>query len=109
VTGMVMDAQSRRPVGGAEAVVAYSGYPPPTAPEALTNTRPPTVFTKPDGSFHIPSGERRVWQSIFPIDHFFPSSTLLVRASGYVPAVVPVTTIGAQPTNVGEIFLTPKR
>jgi hypothetical protein len=109
VAGVVIDAQTYAPVSGAQAVVAYSGYPPPTTPEAFTNTRPPIVFTKSDGSFMIPSGQRRIWVTVLPIDCFYPVSTLLVRADGYVPAVIPITTIGARATNISKIYLTPKR
>jgi hypothetical protein len=108
VTGIVIDALTHKPVSGAEAVVAYSGDPPPTAPEACTNIRPPMVFTKSDGSFLISAGERRAWQSVFPIDYAFPASTLLVKKDGFIPSVIPVSTIGAVATNVGNILLTPR-
>jgi hypothetical protein len=109
VSGVVMDAQSHSPIAGVEAVVAYAWYPPPTTFEAFTNTRPPTVVTKADGRFSIPAAQRRIWVTILPIDYFYPGSTLLVKAQGYVPAIVPATSIGVEPINLGEILLTPKQ
>jgi len=109
VSGVVVDAHSHVPISGAEAVIAYTSYHPPTIPDLITNTRPPTVFTKADGSFMIPQAQRRIWISILPIDHFYPFSTLIVRADGYIPAIIPVTSIGLRDTNVSEILLLPKK
>jgi hypothetical protein len=108
VSGVVIDAQSHLPISGAEAVIAYAWYKPTATLESYTNTRPPTVFTKADGSFTIPAAQRRIWVTILPIDYFYPGNILLVKAQGYVPAIVPVSTIGLEPTNVNEILLVPK-
>jgi hypothetical protein len=109
VTGVAIDARTHAPISRAQAMVAYSHYPPPTTPEAFTNIRPPIVTTGSDGSFSIPPGKERSWFFILaPGDHFGPWSTLLVKADGYQTAVISCSTLGDAPTNVGKIFLNPK-
>jgi hypothetical protein len=110
--GVVLDAQTRTPLSGAQVVVSRLwDIQPPAISDALTNTRPPAVTTAESGRFSI--GPERHWDLVVYLTERFrsPGGTLVVRRAGYEPAVVQlwgdIMPITAHPTNFIEIKLIP--
>ncbi len=60
VSGIVIDRQTRNPLGGAQVIVSHvwqrdwPNYGVPTVEEALADTRPPLIVTGTNGTFFIP-------------------------------------------------------
>jgi hypothetical protein len=106
-SGVLIDAQTRSPISGAEAVVCYPlwGYAEwPTYQAALTNTRPPQVTSDSDGRFFI-APERR-WVLYHPMPELAPAlGYLVVRRDGYEPDMIRLATNGTE--NVGIVLLKP--
>jgi hypothetical protein len=44
-----------------------------------------------------------------PVDYAFPSSTLVIKADGYAPAIIPDMTMYSSLTNVAQILLEPTK
>lgn len=113
--GVVLDARTRSPVNGAEAVVSRSTRVHPIVSEALTNARPPVVMTDKQGRFHIRA--EKEWRLF--VDYLVcrvrhsPGGTLLVRRVGYQPTTIQLWGEGyipgwARPTNFIEVLLIPE-
>jgi hypothetical protein len=103
-SGVVVDANTHVPIPGAEVVISHSTYPPSTAEEAFTNSRPPIVKTPMSGNFSIPP--ERGWDLfVVPIDAFPPFGLLVVRHDGYEPALVPFWSRSTKP--LGEVVMKP--
>jgi hypothetical protein len=99
-----LDSKTRQPIAGADVVVSRLTYPPPSAEEAFTNSRPPTVATEKDGHFSILP--KREWDLfVIPIDAFPPFGLLVVKREGYEPALVPFWSRATKP--LGEVLLKP--
>jgi len=104
--GLVLDAERRAPITGAEVVVSQLIYPPPSAQEAFTNSRPPVVTTDAQGHFSIPP-QRRWDFFVVPIDVFPRFGLLVVKCDGYESATIPFWSRAVQ--NVGDIALKPAK
>jgi len=103
-SGVVLDANTRAPIPGAEVVISLSTYPPDSAREAFTNSRPPLVKTEKGGEFLIPPS--RGWDLyVVPIDFFAPFALLVVQREGYEPALVPFWSSSLKP--LGEVVMKP--
>lgn len=103
-SGVVLDSNTRAPIPGAEVVISLSTYPPDSAQEAFTNSRPPLVKTEQGGEFLIPP--ERGWDFfVVPIDFFPPFALLVVQREGYQPALVPFWSRSLKP--LGEVVMKP--
>ena len=112
--GIVLDAQTHAPLGGAQVVVSsWSDFQPPTVSDALAQARPPVVTTRANGRFHI--SEEGHWNLVVdyliePL-HDKAGGTLVVQRDGYQPAVVQlwgdIAPLTAHPTNFVEVLLSP--
>jgi len=103
-TGVVLDSEHRAPIAGAQVVVSHLIYPPPSADEAFTNSRPPLVTTDAGGHFSLPA-ERRWDFFVVPMDIFPRFGLLVVKCEGYQTLVVPFWSKTV--TDVGEIKMQP--
>ena len=102
--GVVLDSQTRVPLGDAKVVVSRLCFDLPIIPDALTNTRPPVVTTGKNGRFSIPA-ERHWDVVVYLVGRFRQGSgTLVVQRAGYEPAAVP---LWMQQTNFIEVLLSP--
>jgi hypothetical protein len=104
VSGTVLDSQTHSPLGGVEAVVSLSKYPPDSPQDAVEHTRNPTVTSNDAGHFLVPS-ERRWGIYIWPVDRLPEFGLLVVRRDGYETSSVPVWSRSV--TNIGTILLKP--
>jgi hypothetical protein len=103
-SGVVLDSKTREPIPGAEAVISLAVYPPDSAGDAFTNSRPPVVITQGGGEFLIPP--ERGWDLfVVPIDFFAPFGLLVVRHAGYQPVLVPFWSRSVKP--LGEVVMKP--
>ncbi len=106
--GVVLDADSRAPLSGAEVVISRLwDIPLPSVADALTNTRPPVVVTGKRGRFCIRPEWH--WDVIGPLVERFrePGGTLIVQRAGYEPAAVLLDPVSMQRTNLIEVRLRP--
>jgi hypothetical protein len=103
-SGVVVDAERHAPIAGAEVVVSQMIYPPPSAEEAFTNSRPPLVTTDTAGHFSIPA-ERRWDFFVVPIDAFPRFGLLVVRCEGYQSLTIPFWSRTVQ--DIGDITMQP--
>ncbi len=111
--GRVVEAQTRRPVAGAEVFVsrATSQIPtaavvvPPSWTEVMRAARPPTVVTDADGRFRI--APERHWR-VHVVGRYTaePGGTLVVRRGGFEDAMRPLDT-PPYVVRVGEVWLKP--
>ena len=99
-----MDSESHSPIAGAEVVVSKLIYPPPSAEEAFTNSRPPMVTTDSAGHFCVPADRRWDIYAV-PIDVFPRFGLLVIKREGYEAATVPFWSRSV--TDVGEIAMKP--
>lgn len=104
VSGIVLDAETRSPVGRAETVISLSKYPPDSPKDALEHTRNPFVTTDDAGHFLIPN-ERRWGIYIWPVDALPEFGLLVVRHDGYQTSSIPVWSRSV--TNIGPVLLKP--
>jgi hypothetical protein len=103
-SGVVLDSESRSPLAGAEVVVSKMIYPPPSADEAFTNSRPPVITTDSEGHFSIPADRR--WDIfVIPIDLFPRFGLLVIKRDGYESAALPFWSRSV--TDIGEVAMKP--
>ena len=103
-SGVILDSSTHAPIAGAEVVISHLTFPPPSAEEAFTNSRPPVVKTERGGEFLIPP--ERGWDLfVVPIDAFPPFGLLVVRRDGYQPALVPFWSRSVKP--LGDVVMKP--
>lgn len=104
VAGVVVDAQSQKPLSGVEAAISLSKYPPDSPSEAWSLRRNPTVISDTNGQFVVPI-DKRWGLYIWPVDSFPEFGLLVLKQRGYQTSSIPVWSHSM--TNVGLVFLKP--